>query len=422
MSATQVADRELFKERPLPTTTTDNFNLAAITKLVVDSEKEFDALVAEHLQRLFDPWIVFNGEEFKWIDTKGAKSNFQKTDFNICHPALIQRKDPPSCAFRPKVTMIRGQAEEKDKPLLYGIPAHWGLRDAVIVLESKLPTKLKEGLGEMVTYLFHLSLEPCIDEDRPHRFGMVLSCNEFYLVEAEKATIIRLFKGKWDTPGCGTAIRDFFFPHNSMGAYPRWLRDAEWLCKEMNVDFALDSSSPAFLGMGAYGRVFRVKSKEKEMALKVATSKKYLDLAGQYYSLIDAKAKNANVVSVHTLVQLSNGAAGYLIEEVGAPVRKQQISVSEFLGAMRNLHSVGCVHGDCRLSNLIRYQDKLLWIDFKGTKAFQIATVVDDVQHLIQSLRKRTVDQKVVNDYASDVNNDDKFAVLEQCVLSSSGI
>jgi len=419
LSSTQIADRELSKKQPLPSTTAggDTYGLDAIETLSYTTEKVFDALVASHLQRLFAPWIVLNGEDHQWIDTKGAKQNRQKADFNVCHPALALHKAPPSCKSAPKISKIRQEASRNNKPLLYGIPADWRLRDGVIVIESKMPDKLKQGLGDMIVYLFHLSIDPCLDESAPRRFGLVFTSKEFYLVLVERTVVIRLYYGEWKTAGCGAAIRDILFPlkPNLMGAIPTWLHDAQKLCDNLQVDFDVNPTKPAFLGMGAYGRVFRVHklATNKTMAFKMASSNKSWDLCGQFEALCDAKSKQANVVTVHSWTKLENGAGAYLIDEVGEPIDQgKKAQADEILKALRQLHCAGCVHGDCRLNNLIRFENKLLWIDLKGTKAFLPTNIAEDIQQLCRSMGLQERNQEVLRAYANDVYNDERFAEL----------
>ena len=178
----------------------------------------------------------------------------------------------------------------------------------------------------------------------------------------------------------------------------------------------LNISHDSFLGMGAFGRVFKVSSRGQEggrakfMALKLVLpensmelfkEKQCLEKAASYLTCTDA------VVHVQKFYIFNDCGAALLLEHVGVKVPKNQWRwVFVTLGS---LHELNIVHGDSRISNCIFVDGLVRWIDFRKSAVFTTETTLcqkqQDMKLLLRSCLyedgrpESTYDQLWVNQY-----------------------
>ena len=364
--------------------------LFAVRKSYPDgiTEKHFDVLFAKTLTELLHPWIVLNGEDFCWIEDGINQANYRKPDFNICHPAAVQLKIEP-LTNDPTLKSAR----ESHPDLLYGIVADFRLRDAAILVESKLDKDYKRGVTDMQDYLGLISGE-CLGEKKGSvtRFGMVATPQKFYLMRCDIGVISMIFEGNWESPGTGPFIREFLLQRQ-----PRWTSALDNYCDIMSVKLDnIATTHPVFLGMGSTGRVFRVKQLRSTLALKIA-DKEFADVLKVEFETM-AFCKGPGVVAVRDFRVFPDGCAGYLLEEVGTPATGEHLR--EAVQALRLLHRRKISHGDSRIHNLIHVRGEYKWIDMKG-QLFIRQTVSNDLASLYSSLKLDVL--TIVDEYLNQI-------------------
>ena len=296
---------------------------------------------------------VVNSEEYPWLVTTSESSRFnQKPDNIFCNNAVYSGRDP----FDTKDQNVLKLRRQSDK---FGVLAKWGLRDCIDATgEAKVKIR-NDGFGEVVNYARHI----CYREDAPLRTKLILyDKDEFWLIHVLKGEISRVQVCCWDVAGSQQILRHFF----EVGRSP-WIILLNAACEH----WGLVVSRSAFLGMGTFGRVFKVRKSGTDAfnALKLvlpgASGAGALELEKEKISL-DAAAKVApnDVVCVECFHDFGDIGAAMVIREVGSSdvPRSQWKSLFESLG---RLHEGNIVHGDPRLSNAIYMPGSVRWIDFR---------------------------------------------------------
>ncbi|KAJ3110006.1 hypothetical protein HDU96_006979 [Phlyctochytrium bullatum] len=132
-----------------------------------------------------------------------------------------------------------------------------------------------------------------------------------------------------------------------------------------------------FLGFGGTGRVFKVEFQDGGVAaLKVVLSE-YLNVLENEAGVWQMEACRKSGVVVQLLspfktIDEGSGAA-MLISPVGKPVKREDLikeDIFSIFQSLLKLHQGEIVHGDARLSNLIKHEGVYLWIDILHSNLF----------------------------------------------------
>lgn len=113
---------------------------------------------------------------------------------------------------------------------------------------------------------------------------------------------------------------------------------------------------------------------------------------------------------------------GFVMDQVGAPISCEEAKLPAVLRALlqslHSLHALGYNHGDARLANALRYEDRIVWVDFLFSNRYElhVSQRQHDVRVLLQSVfparfhRTDSLDSLVRNQYnPTDVNSIDSL-------------
>lgn len=252
----------------------------------------------------------------------------------------------------------------------------------IAFFEGKRDCITNEDLGQLISY-HDAMMGQCN--------GMVLCKSDFTLYRSLDTHPEMLVQSiPWTASGSKAAIKDHF----SLRQEPPLLKALRILLTHFSL--TLDYSRPegAFLGAGAFGRVFAVKDGEAQRALKVTVFK---DLRQRHLfenernALAAAAARGAPVIAPASLIHGDDADfgsyGGYLLSVVGNPVEvpadlpEQRAAFT----ALAKLHASGSVHGDARLANLLRLPGSgaLAWVDFMGSHAATVKGLKTDALTLL---------------------------------------
>lgn len=335
-----------------------------------------------------DIGVVVNSEDYKWIETYSRdKINFMKPDFFVAARGLVVGKESSGSDFLQRL---------RPDDYHFGTMI-WAVRDCMrVVIEFK--NKISpEDFGKLIIYLQHLS------RDSPDctYFGMLCDDTRIILASCRDLSIRVRYDLEWSSPGSMQFVRDFVSPKND------WLCLLDLCIQRLEVELDRDG---AFLGSGAHGRVFRVRSTsvpQQVQALKIVLTKgdesKACSVFDEARTLLTLKGKHAPVV---TLLQDAVGiypddqdecfGVCYLMSEVGTPVNlpnKRSTVISDLYMSLRALHIKDQFHGDARVDNVMEYEGSYLWCDFFRPHHRERATMkvnfVADIHKLTASILQR---------------------------------
>jgi hypothetical protein len=306
---------------------------------------------------------VINSEQNAWLVTTLASSRYNQRPDNIfCSRAIYSHRN----AFDSVDEWLLQIRRNTDK---FGVLSDWRLRDCIDAIgEAKLNID-HEGFGEVINYARHI----CYGGQGPIRTKLILyDKTKFWLVFAVKGEIALLQTCDWSVPGSRTILTDFF----NHGRSP-WIELLNAACTLWELTILHDS----FLGMGTFGRVFKVSSRGQEggrtnfMALKLVLpgdrGERTMELLLEKECL-DAAARHLPhaVVHVREFHIFGDYGGALLLEHVGGKVPKQQWR--QVFVTLGSLHEKNIVHGDSRMSNCIFVEGCVRWIDFR--KSAVVAT------------------------------------------------
>jgi tRNA A-37 threonylcarbamoyl transferase component Bud32 len=195
-----------------------------------------------------------------------------------------------------------------------------------------------------------------------HSRAVLFDRRRCWLIQSrEKRVVCQL---EWTNSGSKQLFLNFI-----IDAMNPWIKLLHAACLEFDVKIVDDD---AFLGAGATGRVFKVKTKEdKAAALKVVCEHEHISLLWTESNNLQAASKSGVVAAVlkpsTEIEYMDCKGAALLISPVGKPVERSNLkkeTVCEIVKSLFTLHSNGFQHGDPRLENLILDGEKYLWIDF----------------------------------------------------------
>lgn len=321
--------------------------------------------------------LLVNSEECRWLDhleQPVIESMLQKPDLYVTWQPFVNFTGP-------------GDDQGTGDNFYFGGLAHRRLQlDGVVplILEAKKAALTNSDFGELVSYHSHL----------PGRVnGVLFNAEEFWLTEATNGHVSRVEKGRWAQAGTHGLLLQHF---SAVLQPPPLAVLLGRLVTELNVTL-VDGCS--FLGAGASGRVFAVKTASGAVqALKVvATTGPLLFLKDEFSLLEAAAAKGAPVVPVvaGSLKQYPGIGGGYLMAEVGTAIKlSSQKWMRRIFGALHRVHAAGAFHGDARLPNVIKLGKKTVhWVDFVAA-VFDHPAALEHAQADMKTLAASVLNQE----------------------------
>jgi hypothetical protein len=349
-----------------------------------------------YLQAIFEPRdIVVNSEDYKWVHTYSEnKQNFMKPDFFVTLKGLMVRQESSGM---PYIKTLRNETEID----YYFGKMLWEIRDCMRVLIEFKNKLALEHFGKLIIYLQHLSR----DSKGCMYYGMLCDDTNIILASCCDSVICSRYDLKWTTPGSLAFVRTFVSPQN------QWMQLLNLSMLQLNVQLKSDA---AFLGMGRNGRAFGIEDKcsdgkacsdRKASVLKIVLTPDdglVHTVFAEHGTLRHLKKKNLPVVTVMGDEAFSVYADDddqclgvcYVMEELGAPVTvKNADDLRSVFMLLFALHSQNEFHGDPRLTNIILFEGKLLWIDFSTlhvlkTEEYLKKCFANDIRILTGSVSK----------------------------------
>jgi len=228
-------------------------------------------LIRNASDRLNIPLVLVNTERHAYFEDPhgGADS---KPDMLVTHPAFF------------KYNCTEGDKKYDGGNFIFGQGADWCLRDCwEVIIEWKTEigqndfTALGEGIEFALRKSTALKDKTTVKDEKAMRFSRIMICDahRFYLVLCYWGHPSRCVFGRWDDAGSEEAVVGFLAQGFQTEEWSRlWLTSITALCTEFNVQLVTpcEEAPSCFLGSGACGRVFRVRSVEEdkiECALKV---------------------------------------------------------------------------------------------------------------------------------------------------------
>jgi hypothetical protein len=322
-----------------------------------------------------------------WLEVNSNPKNDLKPDFFL-FPVQLQeflRDGTPSAKFPTNA--------------FYGSPKPNCALLVDIVLEGKV------GTGEIsftdLGKLFYYLSTMC-ENGSQHPRGIVYNGSGFIFAEYNYGTLHDIIKCRWNVPGSLDLLRSK-------------IRPLDWN-PMINILLALKEQSWNFgevLGRGRFGLVCRaVDNNSHTYALKIVGSNP-ADVSKEFERVTSCHGKCPNIVVAPT--PNSFGIIGdgsyYTMDEVGS---SEDLPARGIFLLLWQLHSENIIHGDPRITNVIRLSDgRLKWIDFR----YPPLSVWSDLKMLIESWSSQALkNQKILdlmNVYESEVSEDNMRQVYE---------
>ncbi|KAK1933727.1 hypothetical protein P3T76_011941 [Phytophthora citrophthora] len=320
----------------------------------IENEESFDAFITPYFSNALDSLgVVFvNSKRYPWLPQSSfdsSKTNLKPDGF-VTHRGMYCKEDEPNDTVIRKGASFRFGKAVKE------------LFDCLILFESKITKSLNgEPFGQVVRYVEHLF---------PKDEGSVVLFNrtEFWLINCLGGVVARVIKAKWVMEGSKVLLRDFITKNLSP-----WVTRLTAACSALKVEVV---EGEAFLGRGAFGRVFKVKRLGQdgdELALKIVD----MSSAGRLFQEVKAlqlAQRTSLTIRYVASAAISDGVA-MLLSPVGKPIQYPTTSdeVEALFDMLWQLHSAYVVHGDPRVPNVIVKDGQRLWIDLvEGRGAFPI--------------------------------------------------
>lgn len=270
------------------------------------------------------------------------------------------------------VGFYQHEGSRKDEgSLRFGKPAKWELRDGVsVVLEAKLGS-MNEVVGQLQRDLHFI----CSEEPRQvKRAGLAVLPEEFSVIDFLGPDVELVTQAKWTAPGSRALFERALLCPNV------WCLHASVILKELELTVL--SRGGCFLGLGAFGRVLKVKTKEGlSVALKMILSKDESDCERALKEFSIARLARGTGVVIDVLecckgVLKEDGifGCGYTMELGTEP---DLTNLRALLLVLAKLHTNGWIHGDARVANLVVCAGVLKWIDMTCAYQFQDAALME---------------------------------------------
>ncbi|KAL3664473.1 hypothetical protein V7S43_010793 [Phytophthora oleae] len=306
----------------------------------IRNEAVFDAFITPFFSNVLHScgMVFVNSERYQWLSqsTLVTKNTDLKPDGFATHRGMFRAKPVPDDGVQRPNGFRFGVAEEE-------------LFDCLILFESKL-TITDAAFGQVVRYLQNLCPEASAS-------AILFDRRSFWLIKSHKSVVVKVQKAMWVNKGSKSLFQNFIT--NNISPWVAYLANA---CSSLGVDVV---EGDAFLGRGAYGRVFKVTGQGQEVfALKIVEKCSVGRLYREEKALAKAHHTGLTISSVGELIETPDSAALLLFpvgESLPQPTTRQE--VRNFFGLLWQLHANGLVHGDPRVPNMILTEEKPLWID-----------------------------------------------------------
>ncbi|KAG1696849.1 hypothetical protein DVH05_017759 [Phytophthora capsici] len=134
----------------------------------------------------------------------------------------------------------------------------------------------------------------------------------FWLINSINGGVVRVIKATWVMEGSKALFRDFITKNLSP-----WVKRLTSACSDLNVEVV---EGGAFLGSGAFGRVFKVKQVGEDgevLALKIVEASSAGRLFQEEDALVSAQTTGLTIRPVGSATEISDGAA---MSPVGEPI------------------------------------------------------------------------------------------------------
>ncbi len=318
---------------------------------------ELTPIICDMLAERGEEAVFCNSERVQWISTGDVAMYFRKPDGWVGFVGFYQHdgKRGDNGCFR------------------FGKPASWALRDGVsVLLQAKLKS-VNEVIGQLQKDLDFICRE---ESGNVKRTGLAVLPSEFYVFDFLGRAVERVTRAKWTAAGSRALLERALLCPNA------WCSHASCILKELGLSIL--SGGDCFLGLGAYGRVLKVKTKEGSVvALKMILSRDRSEceralkeftiaLLARETGVVATVLKCCNDISV---VEGMHGC-GYTLELGMAP---DLTDWTALLSALAKLHSSGWIHGDARVANVVLFGDVLKWIDMTSAYQFRDASSMESV-------------------------------------------
>lgn len=296
------------------------------------------------------------------------------------------------------------------------------LYDSVYILDCKL-VHTYDALGELIQHLQLLNASA----PNPQQIskGMLFGPFGCDLMICQGQDLVKREFCHSGTPGIVPLLLDFFTPFSYQYKLSMVLNALDLQLVEPNND-----GESAFLGAGAFGRVFKVKRNSifndpSEYALKIVYSG-YLRVL-QEFSMLEVHTNSTclcnRIASIPSFSELKvvDKLCCFVMSPVGVGLKRDEVilckrhieGVIQFLKDLHS-HSPPYIHGDARVANIVkRNDDSLFWIDFatvlpiaSPTKETKIG-FYEDMKCLVKSLTYYPISHELLHNYSNTLQTNE---------------
>ena len=387
-------------------------------KLIVYFTPIFEAILLE----VESPYVLVNSEEYKWLPQHNLDGIHDlKPDMFVVLRGMYQtRKEPNPLSLQEFRRTVFGDANA----FRFGVPMIKFLDAIKLIVEWKVRISPKDR-ALMYLYLLHLSRET------PNlvRRGLLCDSRGFFAIRC-LGGIQQVQFFDWTRNGSKDILKEWFAIDRF--ASP-WIVLLDRACTLLNAGLHQED---AFLGGGAFGKVFRVQHDNEIRALKIVLSANPLHpptlistaVAAEFRSITEPSIFPEDAAYIvhgvpNSLHAFEWDIAGdtrllgyaYLLAECGFPLdAKRKDDVRAAFQALSCIHALRHFHGDARIANAIAIIDGdgnqvVKWIDFMQYSHLEAtATQIRwDLNKLAESVEKRgfEADDALLHRYMEDPRN-----------------
>jgi hypothetical protein len=357
-----------------------------------------------------------------------------ETDVYLPVPELF---DEPDLYNKPDLHLIHPALYCKSKPtangMVFGKPDVKCLNGIIALLEAKLPPLSDTQVGVLMRYLSYW-----FRSVRRKVSGIVF--NQFEFVYCELADGFfnpeHFIRCRWDATGSKGLLKRLLM---DFAVKPTEAMVISELCTRLNVRL-LPEPGTSYLGRGAEATVLRVTEINggTVRALKYyhgeGHNKQCVKMCTRTSDLITRVPGAVDLVIAHVGGPASvsvdgHHASGVLIEQVGRPVSAKDFSSGykkrNLFGHLRALHTLGTVHGDARIQNIVdlgvNNNTSLRWIDLGNNSQLTPELAVADFVTLLESFRGKkfaNLDLQIFQAYATNPHDNQKYVDMVASMIT----
>jgi hypothetical protein len=324
---------------------------------------------------------LVNSECYAWL--RCVSGHRPSPDLFSAHHSLVEFSPPylnaPECL----------------RKRLFGRFVSWESRSSInCIWDAKWKINMT-AFGATCMYL-QIAGEDHLDYDGvPVRLrGILFDVHEFWMIKSCGSAIVNVVKCRWTQQGSKKCLLEF------LNVCDPWLEAGSALCEQLGVQIKDFSDSDheekpsAFLGAGAYGRIFKLATGG---VMKVVVGRGSELLEREYAFMLEYQSRTDTRPFIFPLVvdsfrsgEVYNFSyAGYLLAEEGKKIALPLTTTLKdmLVVSLYGLHSRNVIHGDPHIDNALLLGDSLKWIDFRDSVS--VTTKIDrrrDVTILYKSL------------------------------------